>query len=80
MFGTGTAVIVQPIGSLVLASGRQLAVPVDQEALGLWTSLEPGAAHRQPPPDMPFSLTGRVYRALLDIQYGHVDHPWSVPV
>ena len=28
----------------------------------------------------PRSLSGKLYRTLLDIQYGRVpDHPWSVP-
>ncbi|KAL4419522.1 hypothetical protein ABPG77_005753 [Micractinium sp. CCAP 211/92] len=60
MFGSGTACVVQPVGSLVRASGEVFATAA--------------------PFDAQRSLAGRLQRALLDIQYGRVEHPWSVVV
>lgn len=60
MFGSGTACVVQPVGSLVRATGE------------VFSTAAPFDAQR--------SLAGRLQRALLDIQYGRVEHPWSVVV
>eukprot|EP00897_Mesotaenium_endlicherianum_P005843 jgi/Mesen1/5287/ME000263S04397 len=93
VFGTGTAVVIQPISGLVLADGRELAVPFDEVACSHWTNMPPGTAARAhshaaraAAPEgggvhkEPFSLSGRLFRTLADIQYGHVAHEWSVVV
>eukprot|EP00271_Cylindrocystis_brebissonii_P013022 TRINITY_DN32568_c0_g1_i1.p1 TRINITY_DN32568_c0_g1~~TRINITY_DN32568_c0_g1_i1.p1 ORF type:complete len:493 (+),score=115.23 TRINITY_DN32568_c0_g1_i1:347-1825(+) len=79
MFGTGTAVVVQPISSLLLPDGREVTAPYNDEATKYWSERREG----QSTPaggEVSASLTGRVYRGLLDIQYGLVESKWSVPI
>lgn len=59
VFGSGTACVIQPMGSLIRATGEVFTTaPFDPEA----------------------NLSVRLQRTLLDIQYGRVEHPWSVAV
>ncbi|EFN57110.1 hypothetical protein CHLNCDRAFT_57448 [Chlorella variabilis] len=60
IFGSGTACIVQPVGSLIRANG------------------EVYRTRFSPDDDPAGSLSSRLQRALLDIQYGRVEHPWGV--
>lgn len=81
VFGTGTAVVIQPIKSLLLPSGQWLKIPYDEAATLHWSGKAPGSSKDLPTAQEPKNLTGRVYRALLDIQYGYVEHEnWSVVI
>ncbi|GJP57059.1 hypothetical protein CLOM_g16096 [Closterium sp. NIES-68] len=80
IFGTGTAVVVQPVSALVLSDGTELSTPVEDATLAHWTNKKPGQAWDKPEDWEPLSVAARVHRALMDIQYGLVEHPWSVKV
>ncbi|CAI5981809.1 unnamed protein product [Closterium sp. NIES-64] len=80
IFGTGTAVVVQPVSALVLPDGTELSTPVEDATLAHWTSKKPGQVWNKPEDWEPLSVAARVHRALMDIQYGLVEHPWSVKV
>eukprot|EP00850_Spirogloea_muscicola_P018184 SM000164S02246 [mRNA] locus=s164:66662:72058:- [translate_table: standard] len=77
-FGSGTACMIQPISSLVKHDDTELAVPYDQQAVAHWLAKVPGSPHDAAVD--PFSLVGRLTRAISDIQYGHVPHKWSETV
>eukprot|EP00270_Netrium_digitus_P011744 TRINITY_DN3747_c0_g1_i3.p1 TRINITY_DN3747_c0_g1~~TRINITY_DN3747_c0_g1_i3.p1 ORF type:complete len:486 (-),score=121.79 TRINITY_DN3747_c0_g1_i3:114-1571(-) len=81
MFSAGTAVIIQPIGELLKADGKIISCPFDKEASSYWTSKPPGSSAEPARPDEPISISGRMFRAISDIQYGHVAfRDWSVIV
>ena len=80
IFVTGTAAIIQPVGKLGLPVGSAVSVDYDEVAVAHWLKKPPGASIVPAAPDEPFSLTARIYRAIVDIQYGHVDSEWSVPI
>jgi branched-subunit amino acid aminotransferase/4-amino-4-deoxychorismate lyase len=63
VFGSGTACVVQPVGGLVLGSGEQL---------------QPRAAAAQQGAAQPW-LWQQLLQTLTDIQYGRLEHEWSVP-
>ena len=61
----------------IFGSGTACIVqPVDALVRGDGEVWRPSIAD----PDQPGALAPRLQRALLDIQYGRVPHPWSVPV
>ena len=80
VFGTGTACMIQPVMGLVKKDG-EITVPFDGKAAKHWLAKPPGTAGL---PNSfgkePFSLCGRLTRAILDVQYGHVDSEWSVMI
>lgn len=81
VFGTGTACMIQPIMGLLKNDDTEIPIPFDNDAASYWLNKPPAsAAVMDPSPDEPFSLCGRLTRALLDIQYGHVDSEWSVVI
>ncbi|CAM6097752.1 unnamed protein product [Calypogeia fissa] len=80
VFGTGTAVIIQPIVGLVMEDRREIHIPFDARAASHWTEKPVGTSLEVPKADEPFSLSGRLTRAILDIQYGHVHSNWSMPI
>lgn len=82
MFGTGTACMVQPVMGLVKGDGTEVSIPFDSEAAKRWIAKPPGSATSSDDSALsePFSLCGRLTRALLDIQYGYVDSEWSVVI
>lgn len=67
VFGSGTACIVQPIGALVRSNGE-----VFRPHLGTEEALSASGSEG--------SLSARLQRTLLDIQYGRTEHPWGVVV
>jgi hypothetical protein len=80
VFGTGTACMIQPVVGLV-KNDSEITVPFNGEATKHWLAKAPGtAASPAPLVEEPFSLCGRLTRALLDIQYGHVNSEWSVEI
>ncbi|CAM6046569.1 unnamed protein product [Sphagnum compactum] len=80
IFGTGTACAVQPITGLLKNDNTEITIPFDSEAAAHWLAKPPGMALAQPGSNEPFSLCGRLTRALIDFQYGYVESPWSVPI
>ncbi|GBG88186.1 hypothetical protein CBR_g46675 [Chara braunii] len=81
IFGTGTACIVQPVEGLRQANGQDLLTPFNNAAASYWMNEKKGKAMETPKEGEPFSLCGRLTRALLDIQHGRVEHSgWSVLV
>ena len=80
VFGTGTACMIQPVVGLVMKDS-EITVPFDGDAAKHWLAKAPGtAALPNSSSDEPLSLCGRLSRALLDVQYGHVDSEWSVVI
>lgn len=81
VFGTGTACMIQPVMGLVKKDHTEIAIPFNEEAAKYWLAKPPGIAAL---PDLsggePFSLCGRLSRALLDVQYGYIDSQWSIMV
>jgi branched-chain amino acid aminotransferase len=67
VFGCGTACVVQPVSCVVTEEGRELALPAA------------GAAAAGGGADASVSVAEWVRQKLMDIQYGRVEHPWSVP-
>lgn len=63
MFGAGTACIVCPISSIQMKSGATLRIP--------YSDITSKEANEGP------SLTKRILKAITDIQYGRVAHPWA---
>lgn len=63
VFGSGTACVVQPVGCIVTSDGRELT-PASSKA-----GHSSGSS----------SIAAWVRQLLLDIQYGRIEHPWSVP-
>jgi hypothetical protein len=80
VFGTGTAVVIQPIVGLVLEDYGEIRVPFDAEAASHWTEKPAGSSLEKPKEGEPFSLCGRLTRVIKDIQYGHTDSAWSVSI
>jgi branched-chain amino acid aminotransferase group II len=78
MFGTGTAVIIQPITTLLKSDGSALTVPFDSAETSRWIDRKPGTTYGVEEPTT--SLAGRLMRTIMDIQYGHTDSKWSVPI
>lgn len=74
--------MVQPVTGLVNRDGTEVSIPFDSEAAKHWIVMPPGFATSSDDSALsePFSLCGRLTRALLDIQYGHVDSEWSVVI
>lgn len=66
MFGSGTACVVCPINSITLKGGRKLRIP-HSDITHLSDSFE----------DEGPVLTKRILKAITDIQYGRVEHPWA---
>lgn len=80
VFGTGTACMIQPVVGLV-KKDSEITIPFNGEAAKHWLAKPPGtAALPNSSEEEPFSLCGRLTRALLDVQYGHVDSEWSVVI
>uniref|UniRef100_A0A383W5S4 branched-chain-amino-acid transaminase n=1 Tax=Tetradesmus obliquus TaxID=3088 RepID=A0A383W5S4_TETOB len=67
VFGCGTACVVQPVSCVVTEDGTELALP------------PAGAAAAGGGPDASVSVAEWARQRLSDIQYGRVQHPWSVP-
>jgi branched-chain amino acid aminotransferase len=67
VFGCGTACVVQPVSCVVTGDGKELDLP------------SAGAAASGGGADASVSVAEWVRQQLLDIQYGRVEHPWSVP-
>lgn len=81
VFGTGTACMVQPVMGLVMKDQTEIVVPFNNEAAEYWLAKPPGTAglpHSSA--GEPLSVCGRLTRALLDAQHGHVDSKWSVAI
>jgi len=80
VFGTGTACMIQPVVGLV-KQNSEITIPFNDDAAKHWIAKPPGLAFS---PNLsvgePLSLCGRLSRALLDVQYGHVDSDWSVVI
>jgi len=73
VFGSGTACVVQPVGCVVMAEGRELDLPASAAAV------EGGSSRGAWGPDGAPSVADWARRVLTDIQYGRVPgHPWSV--
>lgn len=66
MFGSGTACVVCPINSITLKGGRKLRIP-HSDITHLSDSFE----------DEGPVLTKRILKAITDIQYGKIKHPWA---
>lgn len=66
VFGCGTACVVQPVSCVVTSEGQEMQLP----AAGAAADTASGAGE---------SIGEWARRQLLDIQYGRVPHPWSVP-
>lgn len=78
VFGTGTACMIQPVVGLV-KQDSEITMSFNDDAAKHWIAKSPGiAASPNSSVGEPFSLCGRLTRALLDIQYGHIDSDWSV--
>lgn len=74
MFGSGTAAIVSPIKQIRLVKSKSIGgVITDYEDLMI--PLNPKDSKAQAGP-----LTQKLSDTLMSIQYGEVDHPWSVVV
>jgi branched-chain amino acid aminotransferase len=71
VFGSGTACVVQPVDCIVTADGSQLHLPANGSTKAAENSGTGGAGVD--------GIAGTVKQQLLDIQYGKVPHPWSVP-
>lgn len=80
VFGTGTACMIQPVVGLV-QKNSEITIPFNEDAAKHWLARPPGtAASPNSPVGEPFSLCGRLTRALLDVQYGLIDSDWSVVI
>lgn len=67
VFGSGTACVVQPVGCVVMAEGRELSLPAADGSSSGWG------------PEGSASVADWARRTLTDIQLGRVaGHPWSV--
>lgn len=70
MFGAGTACVVCPISSIKLKSGKKLDIPYfDITKTGKDSTITD---------EDKFILTKRILKAITDIQYGKIPHPWAV--
>lgn len=67
VFGSGTACVVQPVGCIVTADGRELQLAGGKAVDS--SSTQGGS----------FAVASWARQLLMDIQYGRVQHPWSVP-
>eukprot|EP00775_Hariotina_reticulata_P009463 gene9461-9628_t len=71
VFGSGTACVVQPVSCIVTADGNELHLPRDGSTKAAGDSdTDSGAIG---------GVAAAIRQQLLDIQYGRVSHPWSVP-
>ena len=67
MFGAGTACVVCPISSIQMKNGRQIRIPYSDII-----KADSGGDQGQ------LFVSKRILKAITDIQYGRVPHPWAM--
>lgn len=80
MFGAGTACIVCPISSIHMKDGTEIRIPYFDINKKPESNNNNNQALAQQVPDTEAErdiLTKRILRAITDIQYGKVPHPWA---